>query len=248
MEGTIKLNGEIYSYSMFMKFCGVVKQYNTLWSQLTLIKHLHYTADLALNLIQLSRRTKNFLTSLLFWVYGACVQQKHPGYPADKNITFLWQWLCLRALYYCYWTNQPVVRRFVITSHGTFFLLKYDTYYSLFISSDIRIWFSICHKSIKRIADNIGVMILCTIHQPFFKVFSEFNHVTLLSQGRTVYSGDISNIIWYFESKGYPCPVNLNPTDHLLHITNSEFTCLEKLEILFSSWNKHKKIRSWIAL
>ncbi len=96
--------------------------------------------------------------------------------------------------------------------------------------------------AMKTLAENIGVMIICTIHQPSLEVFSEFSHVTLLSHGRMVYSGKRCNIMQYFQSKGYSFPLNTNPADHVLKITNSEFTSSENLDNLFNMWNKHRDV------
>lgn len=56
-----------------------------------------------------------------------------------------------------------------------------------------------------------NLIIICTIHQPSSKVYQGFDQVMILSKGREAYTGDVKNGEEYFESIGYPLPLQTNP-------------------------------------
>lgn len=77
---------------------------------------------------------------------------------------------------------------------------------------------------LRRLADQ-GQAILCTIHQPSESLFSMFDRLLLLRQGRCIYFGDIGPkadaMIRYFEERGAdPCEERQNPAEWLLDVTN----------------------------
>ena len=66
-------------------------------------------------------------------------------------------------------------------------------------------------NEIIRVAKDERLVILCTIHQPSTKVYNSFDQVMILSKGREAYTGDVADATSYFESIGYPLPVQTNP-------------------------------------
>lgn len=87
-------------------------------------------------------------------------------------------------------------------------------------------------KLLKDYAKRTGKCILLTIHQPRFHILELFDRLFLLSQGKTVFQGEVKGIIMirplkllqifdieavkYFASLGYDVPVNSNPADFFL--------------------------------
>ncbi|KAJ7596495.1 ABC-2 type transporter-domain-containing protein [Mycena floridula] len=76
-------------------------------------------------------------------------------------------------------------------------------------------------RFLRKLADQGGQAILCTIHQPSSLLFESFDRLLLLERGgETVYFGDIgpdSQIIRdYFARYGAVCPANVNPAEHML--------------------------------
>ncbi|XP_026668551.1 ABC transporter G family member 3-like [Ceratina calcarata] len=61
-----------------------------------------------------------------------------------------------------------------------------------------------------------GRTVLCTIHQPSSAVFSFFDRIILIAEGRVVFSGRIDQAVQFFASQGYACPRNYNPADFLI--------------------------------
>lgn len=73
----------------------------------------------------------------------------------------------------------------------------------------------------RNIAD-MGKTILVTVHQPSYKMISMFDMVSIVTNGRLVYSGTIENSIDFFRGCGYELPKNTNPTDYFLDILTYE--------------------------
>ncbi|KAK3797704.1 hypothetical protein RRG08_054721 [Elysia crispata] len=61
-----------------------------------------------------------------------------------------------------------------------------------------------------------GRVILCTIHQPSSDIFSMFNQILLLAEGRTAFMGSQQQAMDFFAKLQYPCPSNYNPADHYI--------------------------------
>jgi hypothetical protein len=68
---------------------------------------------------------------------------------------------------------------------------------------------------LKKVA-RAGASVLFTVHQPSSRIFREFDHLILLHQGRIMYTGSVNKVADYFGSRGYPCPRNYNPADHIM--------------------------------
>ncbi|KAL9673770.1 hypothetical protein QQ045_030032 [Rhodiola kirilowii] len=68
-----------------------------------------------------------------------------------------------------------------------------------------------------------GRTIIASIHQPSSEVFELFDRLFLLSGGRTVYFGQVSEAYEFFSQAGFPCPPLRNPSDHFLRCINSDF-------------------------
>ena len=79
---------------------------------------------------------------------------------------------------------------------------------------------SVVH-SLKALSQS-GRIVLCTIHQPKYEIFSQFDRLILLSQGKTVYNGDNSKAIKYFEKISHPVPEFINPADHFIRVVNPQ--------------------------
>ncbi|EYU20486.1 hypothetical protein MIMGU_mgv1a0064731mg, partial [Erythranthe guttata] len=68
-----------------------------------------------------------------------------------------------------------------------------------------------------------GRTIISSIHQPSSEVFSLFDDLLLLSNGETIYFGEVESALEFFAEAGFPCPRKRNPSDHFLRCVNSDF-------------------------
>lgn len=65
---------------------------------------------------------------------------------------------------------------------------------------------------------NNGTAVICTIHQPSSQLFSMFDQVMLLAEGRTAFMGPPEDAMSFFEKQGYRCPPSFNHADFLIGI------------------------------
>eukprot|EP00929_Paragymnodinium_shiwhaense_P121717 TRINITY_DN9406_c0_g1_i1.p1 TRINITY_DN9406_c0_g1~~TRINITY_DN9406_c0_g1_i1.p1 ORF type:complete len:619 (+),score=132.95 TRINITY_DN9406_c0_g1_i1:56-1912(+) len=72
--------------------------------------------------------------------------------------------------------------------------------------------------SILRDLAGAGHTVVCTVHQPSWKLFATFDDLLLLAAGRAVYRGLSTKLPDYFSSKGFPAPPNENPVDHAMRV------------------------------
>ncbi|EYU46235.1 hypothetical protein ABFS82_04G061500 [Erythranthe guttata] len=77
-------------------------------------------------------------------------------------------------------------------------------------------------QALKNVARS-GRTIISSIHQPSSEVFSLFDDLLLLSNGETIYFGEVESALEFFAEAGFPCPRKRNPSDHFLRCVNSDF-------------------------
>ncbi|KAK9130093.1 hypothetical protein Sjap_010580 [Stephania japonica] len=73
------------------------------------------------------------------------------------------------------------------------------------------------------LAQQDGLTVVLSIHQPSAEVFELFHNLCLLSSGRTVYFGPVHYANQFFAQNGFPCPAMRNPSDHYLKTINTNF-------------------------
>lgn len=95
-------------------------------------------------------------------------------------------------------------------------------------------------KEIVRVAKEERIIILCTIHQPSTKVYNGFDQVMILSKGREAFTGNVTDATGYFESIGYPLPVQTNPAEHFLDLVNSDFSDDAEVDKILNTWEEQK--------
>ncbi|WJZ84611.1 hypothetical protein VitviT2T_004210 [Vitis vinifera] len=78
-------------------------------------------------------------------------------------------------------------------------------------------------RRIVDLAQQNGMTIIASIHQPSSEVFELFPNLCLLSSGRTIYFGPSHCANEFFALNGFPCPVLQNPSDHYLRTINTDF-------------------------
>lgn len=63
-------------------------------------------------------------------------------------------------------------------------------------------------------------MVIFTIHQPASEIFDLLSKICILALGKVVYFGPSKNIYNYFETIKLPIPINYNPFEHFIEVTN----------------------------
>lgn len=67
-----------------------------------------------------------------------------------------------------------------------------------------------------------GRVVVCTVHQPSWKIFSGFNDLLLLAMGRTVYRGEATRVPEHFQQLGFQSPPNENPIDYVMRVIQED--------------------------
>uniref|UniRef100_A0A0G4HRN8 ABC transporter domain-containing protein n=1 Tax=Chromera velia CCMP2878 TaxID=1169474 RepID=A0A0G4HRN8_9ALVE len=91
-------------------------------------------------------------------------------------------------------------------------------------------------KFLKELAENTGMAIACTIHQPSTSVFNGFDKTLILSAGRTAYSGSATGLVTYLDAIGEPMPANNNPADFMLDLVNKDFSDADRVDRILDQW------------
>ena len=65
-----------------------------------------------------------------------------------------------------------------------------------------------------------GKMVIFTIHQPSSEIFHLLSKLCILALGKTVYFGPHDKSLNFFEELKIPVPMNYNPFEHFMEVTN----------------------------
>jgi ABC-type multidrug transport system ATPase subunit len=79
-------------------------------------------------------------------------------------------------------------------------------------------------------AQNQKLVAVASIHQPSAATFQLFDKLLLLAQGQTCYFGAVSKVSSYFSGLGFAVPPLTNPSEHILHLTNTDFDSRDRKE------------------
>eukprot|EP00122_Pirum_gemmata_P014616 Pgem_evm1s13632 len=72
-----------------------------------------------------------------------------------------------------------------------------------------------------KLAKELNIIVMCSIHQPSTPTFLKFDRVLLLTATRVAYFGETKNVMNYFDKIGYGCQeLNMNPAG-ILALTRS---------------------------
>ncbi|KAI0567521.1 ABC-2 type transporter [Gracilaria domingensis] len=74
-----------------------------------------------------------------------------------------------------------------------------------------------------------GHTVICSIHQPSSSIFSMIDDIVLLSNGRTVYTGDASEAPAFFEKEGFLLPSQCNPAERYLELISVDYSSNETI-------------------
>lgn len=67
-----------------------------------------------------------------------------------------------------------------------------------------------------------GRVVMCSIHQPSFKIFSSFSKLCFLVKGSLAYAGSVPNVMPYFAARGFRVPTYDSPADYYMRVMQTE--------------------------
>lgn len=76
----------------------------------------------------------------------------------------------------------------------------------------------------REMADREGHTVVTTIHQPRASIWALFDDITLLSEGRVIFTGPRDTIVPYFTRKGYACPSSTTPAEFYLDLISIDYS------------------------
>lgn len=78
-----------------------------------------------------------------------------------------------------------------------------------------------CVSAIKSFASD-GHTVICSVHNPSAKLFSYFDVLFMISEGRCIYNGPVQALVPFLDSQGLHCPMQHNPADYITEIACGE--------------------------
>ena len=67
-----------------------------------------------------------------------------------------------------------------------------------------------------------GHTIICTLHQPSYRMFHNFDRLILMTSGSIIYQAPPKYAVKYFKKIGFPAPKSINPADYFLEILHTK--------------------------
>ena len=194
--GTVKLNEDKMTQSLFMKSCFVVTQQDNHWPFLTCKQTLAFAAELYLNDTKEKRAERvddiikrTGLESCMDTRVGNEFMQGLSG-GQKRRLSIA---LALIKQPKLIFLDEPTSGLDAAAAAG---IMEFIT----------------------ELAQQKGLIIVATIHQPSSKVYSNFDEVMILSKGREAYSGTAPGAVEYFASIGKPIPDHTNPAEFFLDL------------------------------
>lgn len=77
---------------------------------------------------------------------------------------------------------------------------------------------------LQQLARSNNIVVLCSIHQPSTATLNLFDKLLLMSTGKLLYNGPVSNVTKYFSERDVEIPLHTNPAEYLLDLVNVDFT------------------------
>ncbi|CAH4037664.1 unnamed protein product [Pieris brassicae] len=81
---------------------------------------------------------------------------------------------------------------------------------------------STCVSLLKRVARG-GRTVICSVHTPSARLFSVFDQVYVVADGRCAYQGTSAGVVPFLQEIGLPCPTTYNPADFIIEVSSGEY-------------------------
>jgi len=215
--GSIKVNGEALTSSLYNRTCAYVEQTDTLWASLTAKDHLHYAISLHrphLNEEECAQAVDELIKSVGL---EEC-QDVHAGNEIIRGLSSGNQRRLSVALAL---VKEPSILFLDEPSSGV------DS------ASAIRMM-----TFLKNFAAEKNIAVVCTIHQPPASVFAGFDNAMILSMGRIAYFGKAAKMSEYLTSIGSPPTGETNPAEFMLDLVNTDFTPISGVTEVLDKWSE----------
>ncbi|KAG7381516.1 hypothetical protein PHYPSEUDO_005973 [Phytophthora pseudosyringae] len=75
-------------------------------------------------------------------------------------------------------------------------------------------------KALRTWCKTLGGSVIVALLQPTPEVVEQFDDILMISEGQMVYQGPRTEILAYFEERGFTCPPRVDPADFLIEVTS----------------------------
>ncbi|KAG2508213.1 hypothetical protein JM16_008885, partial [Phytophthora kernoviae] len=75
-------------------------------------------------------------------------------------------------------------------------------------------------KSLRMWCKTLGGSVIVALLQPTPEVVEQFDDILMVNEGHMVYHGPRTEILDYFEERGFSCPPRVDPADYLIEVTS----------------------------
>lgn len=212
--GSVSLNGEKMTRTLFRKFCTFVPQSDTHWAFLTCRETLQFAADFFLDV---SGKERTHAVNEMLERMGLLTCQNTrvgnqfiPGLSGGEK-------------------RRLSIGVALLKTPKVMFLDEPTSGLDSAAAASIM-------SFLKEVANRNNLAVICTIHQPASKVFAGFHNTLVLSAGAIAYNGPAREVASYFASIGHPLPEHENPADFMLDLVNRAFTEPERVDKIMAAW------------
>lgn len=228
-SGKITINGSEQPLSVHREMSAFVEQEDTLIGSLTVSETLRYSAKLSLPRNVTSLELKHRVHHLLKCFGLQNQSQTLIGTPLQKGLSGGQK-------------RRVSVAAQLITSPKILYLDEPTSGLDSTASYEVM-------SFLREFARENNILIIASIHQPSTKTFELFDKVCLLSQGKTCFYGPTVNLLSFLQAIDLPVPAMTNPAEHILDITNADFSTQSsseqsQLDRIAESWRQSDQARS----
>lgn len=223
VQGRISINGQERPLATHRAITAFVEQEDTLIGSLTVEETLEYSARLALPATATAHELRGRVQRLIE-AFGLREQSKTLiGTPLQKGLSGGQK-------------RRVSVATQLITGPKILYLDEPTS------GLDSTASYEIMHF-LRDFARRNRILMIASIHQPSTKTFELFDKVCLLSQGKTCFYGTMPELISFFASVDLPIPSLTNPAEHMLDVTNVDFSAQKtasqaSFEKILAAWHR----------
>ncbi|CAD7924155.1 unnamed protein product [Amoebophrya sp. A120] len=220
MQGLLYVNGRSVTHlNDLAQDCVYVPQYIQLIQTLTCRQNLEFTANLVM--ADKSKIPEAVEKMLVAMGLKDCEDQKAGGILGNSGMTAgQKKRLCVA----CGLLREP---RIMFLDEPTTGIDSASAYLMMYY--------------LRKVAQLKNMVVVCTIHQPSYEIWSLCDEVAILASGEMAYCGPRPEIQQHFSSIGFTVPALTNPAEYYLDLVNSDFASKEQQEKILSGWKASKK-------
>uniref|UniRef100_A0A1I8AJW0 ABC transporter domain-containing protein n=1 Tax=Steinernema glaseri TaxID=37863 RepID=A0A1I8AJW0_9BILA len=221
VSGSIRVNGRPISRTRLRQISAYCQQDEMFVPTLTVKEHLAFMAALKMGRTHSCKEQKRRVQAALYdleldkckdTIIGNPLYEKSLSGGERKRLSFASEILTSPPILFC---DEP-------TSGLDSFMAKQVV------------------QILKNLAHRKRMTIIFTIHQPASQVFSVFDKLSLMAEGRVIFTGPPDLAETMFDEWGFPLPMNFNPADHYISTLairhSSEALCRKRVNMLSDSF------------